>query len=418
MFKRVQVKKGGMEMKGKLFVTLIIVFVMGTLSSSRASTQIDWDTVPERTKTALYKAQQEMNENDHQRAIDILKRVEKKEKYNHFLIEFNMGTAYALTGQIDKAIYHLEKSSEMEPDYSPTWMNLGKLHYQQENFLQAGMALEKGFRCAPTKDMDILYMAMASYFQGNDLPKTIALGEEIIFDYKGSKDTVVSLLANAYVSTKNYDGAIKMLNTLLERNPGNYKGWKLLCHAYFNNQQFVEATIAYETYGYLHGLDRDERIVLGDLFFMSGVPIRAAQYYQDALKDGGSPEEHEKLAVYYYSAFEIDDALTSLEESIKGEMTVERLLLKAQLYYLQDDFGKAEQYYASAAEKMSNDGHEWLMAGYCAMRNGDNKKAKELLHKAMDFPSQRQEAQSILKIMSPAEEMKSLMTEYKQSEQI
>ena len=124
------------------------------------------------------------------------------------------------------------------------------------------------------------------------------------------------------------------------------------------------------------------------------------------------------MAVYYYSAFEIEGALTSLEESIKGEMTVERLLLKAQLYYLQDDFGKAEQYYASAAEKMSNDGHEWLMAGYCAMRNGDNKKAKELLNRAMDYPSQRQEAQSILKIMSPAEEMKSLMTEYKQSEQI
>ena len=67
---------------------------------------------------------------------------------------------------------------------------------------------------------------------------------------------------------------------------------------------------------------------------------------------------------------------------------------------------------------MSNDGHEWLMAGYCAMRNGDNKKAKELLHKAMDFPAQRQEAQSILKIMSPAEEMKELMTEYKQNEHI
>jgi tetratricopeptide (TPR) repeat protein len=408
--------KGGIGMKGKIFIVLIALFVIGIFSSSRASTQIDWDTVPERTKTALYKAQQEMNENDYPRAIDILMRVEKREKYNHFLIEFNIGTAYALSGQIGRAIDHLEKSAGMEPNYSPTWMNLGKLYYQQENFLQAGSALEKGFRSAPTRDMDILYMAMASYFQGNDLPKTIELGEEIVFEYKGSRDSVVSLLANAYISTKNYDGAIKMLNTLLQRNPNNYKGWKLLCHAYFNNQQYVEATIAYETYGYLHGLDRDDQIVLGDLFFMSGVPIRAAQYYQQALKNGGSPEEFEKLAVYFYSAFEIDGALTSLEESIKGEMTVERLLLKAQLYYLQDDFGKAEQYYVNAAEKMSKDGHEWLMAGYCAMRNGDNKKAKELLHRAMDYPSQRQEAQSILKIMSPAEEMKELMTEYKNSD--
>ena len=405
-------------MKDKFFVVLIALIVIGIFSSARASTQIDWDTVPERTKNALYKAQQEMNENEHQRAIDILKRVEKREKYNHFLIEFNMGTAYALGGQIDKAIYHLKKSSEMGPDYSPTWMNLGKLYYQQEKFLQAGAALEKGFRCAPTKDMDVLYMAMASYFQGNDLSKTIALGEEIVYDYKGTRDTVVSLLANAYISSKNYDGAIKMLRTLLERNPSNSKGWKLLCHAYFNNQQYVEATIAYEAFGYLHGLNRDELVVMGDLFYMSGVPTRAAHYYQQALKDGGSPEEYEKLAVYYYSAFEIDEALTSLEESIKGEETVERLLLKAQLHYLQDDFGKAEQYYARAAEKMSKDGHEWLMAGYCAMRNGDSKKAKELLGKAMDYPSQRQEAQSILNIMAPADEMKKLMADYNNNERI
>jgi len=259
---------------------------------------------------------------------------------------------------------------------------------------------------------------MASYFQGNDLSKTIALGEEIVYDYKGTRDTVVSLLANAYISSKNYDGAIKMLRTLLERNPSNSKGWKLLCHAYFNNQQYVEATIAYEAFGYLHGLNRDDLVVMGDLFYMSGVPTRAAQYYQQALKDGGSPEEYEKLAVYYYSAFEIDEALTSLEESIKGEETVERLLLKAQLHYLQDDFGKAEQYYARAAEKMSKDGHEWLMAGYCAMRNGDSKKAKELLGKAMDYPSQRQEAQSILNIMAPADEMKKLMADYNNNERI
>ena len=407
-----------MNMKRKLFIALVTVFVLGSLSWSRASEKIDWETVPERSKVALFKSQQEMNENKYQKAIDILLKVEKRERYNHFLIEFNLGTAYALNSQIDEAVQHLVKASEMEPHYAPTWMNLGKLYYQQEHFPEAGAALEKGFRCSPARDMDILYMAMASYFQGGDLPKSITLGEEIVFDYKGSKDSVVSLLANAYITTKNYSGAITMLRTLLERNPGNDKGWKLLCHAYFNNQQYVEATIAYEAYGYLKGLTRDELIVMGDLFYMSGVPVRATQYYQQALKDGGSPEEYEKLAVYYYSAFEIDGALTSLEESIKGEETVERLLLKAQLYYLQDDFGKAEQYYASAAEKMSKDGHEWLMAGYCAMRNGDSKKAKELLDRAMDYPEQRQEAQSILKIMAPADEMKKLMTEYKNSKRI
>ena len=105
--------------------------------------------------------------------------------------------------------------------------------------------------------------------------------------------------------------------------------------------------------------------------------------------------------------------LCVLVPCLNEEETVERLLLKAQLYYLQDKFGEAEKQYASAAELLTKDGHEWLMAGYCAMRNGDTKNAKQWLHKAMDYPSQRQEAQSILKMMAPAEEMKELMMAYK-----
>jgi len=411
--------EGGIAMKHTLVFFMSIVLAIGVFSSSNATEQIDWDTVPERTKLALFKAQQEMNETRHQKAIDsLLKFQKKRSKYNHFLIEFSLGTAFGLLNQHDQAIYHLEKAAEMEQHYFPIWMNLGKLYYQTENFSKAGAALEKGFRSATVKNPETLFMAMAAYFQSNDLTKTIAIGEELVFSYQSMKDPVVSLLANAYITTKNFNGAIKMLHHLLDNNPNNHKAWKLLCHAYFNNQQYTEATISYETYGYLQGLDRDELMVLGDLFFMSGVPVRATHYYQQALKDGGTPGELEKLAVYYYSAFDIDEAVSSLDEALQGEETVERLLLKAQLYYLQDEFGKAERYYANAAEKLSKDGHEWLMAGYCAMRNGDSKKAKQWLHKAMDYPEQQEEAQTILKIMAPAEEIKKLMTDYKYSEQI
>jgi tetratricopeptide (TPR) repeat protein len=400
-------------------LSLIMLVIFATPSPGDATEQIKWDKVPQRTKMVLFKAQQEMNENNYPKAIEILSKFrEKKSKYNHFLVEFNLGTAYGLSQQTDKAIYHLEQASEMEPNYSAIWMNLGKLYYQAKDFLRAGAALERGFNSATAKDPATLFMAMASYFQGNDLVKTIAVGEKLVFEYHSMKDEVVSLLANAYITTKDFEGAIRMLNVLLERNPNNGKAWKLLCHAYFNNQQYVEATISYEVYGYINGLSHDELLVMGDLFFMSGVPLRAAQYYEEALRDGGSPEEHEKLSVYYYSSFEIDAALTSLETALSKEETVERLLLKAQLHYLQEEFGKAEQYYASAAEKLSKDGHEWLMAGYCAMRNGDNSRAKQLLNKAMDYPSQRQEAQSILKIMAPAEEIKKLMKDYKEHEAI
>lgn len=400
-------------MRQNLFIFLVVTLILAGSIVTHAQEQIQWNKIPERTKVALFKAQQEMNQNQYEKAIEILlKFQERSAKYNHFLVEFNLGTAYGLQDQPEKAIVHLKRASEMEQHYSPIWMNLGKLYYQTKNFPQAGAALEQGFRCATAKNPEILYMAMAAYFQANDYEKTTALGEELVFKFRSMNDSVVSLLANTYIVTKNFTGAIKTLRYLLDTDPNNHKAWKLLCSAYFNNQQYVEATIAYEVYGYLNGLKRDESVILGDLFFMSGVPVRAAQYYEQALKEGGSSEEYEKLAVYYYSAYEIEEAIGSLDEALNEEETVERLLLKAQLYYLQDKFGEAEKHYASAAELLTKDGHEWLMAGYCAMRNGDTKNAKQWLYKAMDYPSQRQEAQSILKMMAPAEEMKELMMAY------
>jgi len=401
-------------MRHQILFFLITILIIAGSSFSHALEQIQWDKIPERTKVLLFKAQQEMNQNQYEKAIEILLKFQKrKSKYNHFLVEFNLGTAYGLHNEPEKAIDHLEKASEMEQHYSPIWMNLGKLYYQIKNFLKAGAALEQGFRCATAKNPETLYMAMAAYFQANDYKQTTALGEELVFKFRSMNDAVVSLLTNTYIVTKNFTGAIKTLQYLLDNNPNNHKAWKLLCSAYFNNQQYVEATIVYEVYGYLNGLNREESIILGDLFFMSGVPVRASQYYEQALKEGGSSEEYEKLAVYYYSAYEIGEAISSLDEALNKEETVERLLLKAQLYYLQDKFGEAEKHYAKAAELLTKDGHEWLMAGYCAMRNGDAKNAKQWLHKAMDYPSQRQEAQSILKMMAPAEEIKKLMMAYK-----
>jgi hypothetical protein len=81
-------------------------------------------------------------------------------------------------------------------------------------------------------------------------------------------------------------------------------------------------------------------------------------------------------------------------------------LLKAQLSYLQDNFGDAQQYYADAAKTFSEDGHEWLMAGYCAMRDGDTATAKKWLLEASKYPDQRNEAQNLIKMISDREKLR------------
>lgn len=405
----------------KKTVALIVLWGCMAVGGAMANEggEIKWDTVPDQTKTALYEAQQDMNDGKMDKALeDLLYFQKKRSKYNHFLIEFNIGTLYGLQKQPDKAVVYLERAAALEKSYSPIWLNLGKLYYQMQVFDKAGAALEQSFRCSVQQATDILYMAMASFYQAGDLAKAAALGEELVQVYRSDRPEIVSLLAGIYIQQEKFGSAVAMLESLLGNNPSDDNLWKMLAQAHFKNQKFREAAIAYETYGYLKGLSREELLVMGDLFTMVGVPLRAAQYYELALQSGGTAEDREKLSVAYYCAYEFDRASAAVDDALKEKPTAERMLLKAQLSYLQERFIEAQKYYVQAAKLMSKDGHEWLMAGYCAMRSGNTDRARKLLSKAAEFSTQRQDALAMLKALQPVEDFKKSMQEFKDAQQV
>lgn len=398
-------------------VAALVLVVLLQAGRCGAAAQIDWDAIPERTRVELHRAQQLMNENRFEEAIARLQKFkERGERYQHFLIDFNIGTAYGMMGRYGSAIEHLEQAVAREVGYAPLWLNLGKLYYQEKIFDKSGAALEKGFGCDLQKDPEVLFMAMAAWYQAGDLPGVIRLGEELVTTYRRDTFEIVSLLANAYITTENYAGAVAMLTRLIERNPDNARLWKLVTQAYFKNQEYEKAVVAYETYGYLKPLSREEILIMGDLFTMIGVPRRAAQYYERALHRGGTAEEFEKMSVAYYAAYEFDQAIESIDRALGERENHERLLLKAQLYYLQDKFSTARELYARAGTLMCKDGHEWLMAGYCAMRDGDLEIARELLTRATAFPTQRQEATAMLNMLMPAQEREEMLAAMREAE--
>jgi tetratricopeptide (TPR) repeat protein len=378
--------------------------------------EIDWEKVSEKTKMALYDAQQEMAKNNYRKAIDLLHKFQaKRPEHNHFLLDFNIGTAYGFLGDTDKAIEHLEKAAALEKNYAPLLLNLGKLYYQKKDFAKAATAVEQGFALSPQKDPEVLFMAMAGYFQANNLDKTIELGRDLLFNYRFEKNDVVGILASAYITKGNLPEAISMIKKITERDPGNDTYWKLIAQAYFKNQQYRDATVAYEIYGHLKDLSRDEVMIMGDLFTMIGLPLRAAQYYEEALRNGGTAEEFDKLSIAYYCAYEFDRAIKTVDKALAVNAGTERLLLKAQLYYVQDNYAEAQNLYMQAAQNMSRDGHEWLMAGYCAMRKGNVQMARDLLRKASEYPAQRQDALAMIKSLSSGEEINKAMQEFKQA---
>lgn len=127
--------------RGVLFLLLIGIFA--TPSKPLYASPLDWFKTPDQ------QAQQAVNQGDWQTAEKLFKRPDWQaassyalEKYDHTikLLEqsnrqaadnYNLGNAYALAGQTDKAIQSYEKALEQDPQLTAAKENLEYLKQQQ-----------------------------------------------------------------------------------------------------------------------------------------------------------------------------------------------------------------------------------------------------------------------------------------------
>lgn len=68
---------------------------------------------------------------------------------NYALGYYQMGFLQQNLGNLPKAILAYEKSAELDPSFSDTWVKLVRLHNEQNNPLGASLALEKGLKACP-----------------------------------------------------------------------------------------------------------------------------------------------------------------------------------------------------------------------------------------------------------------------------
>lgn len=106
------------NLKRKLKLTLLIIFLNSFLvfNCIAQETPINWNDIPRETRVALYEAQQLINQNQFEQAISELIRFQKRRsRFNHYLIEFNIGTCYGFI-----------RKCARKPGSSSPWMNCAK----------------------------------------------------------------------------------------------------------------------------------------------------------------------------------------------------------------------------------------------------------------------------------------------------
>jgi tetratricopeptide (TPR) repeat protein len=348
---------------------------------------------------ALYEAQQAMELKDNIKAAEILRTfIRENPKKNHYLLEFHLANALALLGKSKEALIHYEKTLALNPGLSAAWQNLGKTHLDLGNHLDAGNAFLKSYETGETKDGSILYYAAVSYLMGKKADKALPHLETLASGKAGDpRSEWLEALLKAYLDLKQEDKAFKLIHRLLDEQGANPRWWKFLAQLHLQKGEYLHAAEALTIHSYLTTPKEQEIVLLGDLYHVIGIPVKAVEYYEKAIQIENNPAVYEKLASAYISAHKPTKAENALEQALKKEPTAKLWSLLGKAYYEGELYEDAFKAFSQSVRLDPENGEYPLMMGYCALQLKNKDRAMMALQNASQFPGQRKIAKELLK---------------------
>jgi tetratricopeptide (TPR) repeat protein len=390
-------------MKKIAIITILAGFIISAACSA-AMAQDDerpvetMEDVPRKGRLALFKAQEKKSKGDFEGAAEILGKFVEKNDDVHFLIHYNYGNTLLSIDNPEEALQQYQASVDLEPRFWQGWLNLGETAYNLEQYPRAAEAIMSGYRLSPERNPRLLYFAAAAYLMAEAPEKSKPLLEELVFEDRDEpKLDWYRALIMSCIELEDTEGGRRAADRMLEVFPDNPDAWKLAFQYHASNQDYRRAAVAMTVKGYLEPLERNEMMMLGSLYTAIEVPWIATSYYEQAVASESSPEDFEKLASVYMAAHEPQKALETLERALSEGPTAKLWSLLGDLYYMEGDYEKAYESYASCYGLDPMSGRSLLMMGFCALELGNPDDAAVHLEKAVDFPDYSSNASALLK---------------------
>ena len=369
---------------------------------SLAADEKPMDTIKEvnrRARLAMFKAQEERDQGKYEKATEMLEEfIVEHPDLDHYLLRFSLGSNYTLLGQHDKALIQYQKCVALEPRYSQGWLNLGEAAYSMEQYGWAADAIVHGYETAETKSPKLLYYAAASYILDGKAEEAKPLLVELLYseDFDHLELDWYRAMISASLQTEDKPAAERAVAAMLSSFADDPEAWTLAFQVAASHNDYRQASVALIITGYLRPLTEQERMQLGDLLSAVEIPALASRHYEEALADGGKPEQFERLVSAYLAAFDSEKALATLERALELEPTSRLWSLKGDLHYMEEQFQEAIDAFESSLSLDPEQGRARLMQAYCAIELKDYSIARAHLNRAMKFEDQKDTALGIL----------------------
>ncbi len=149
-----------------------------------------------------------------------------------------LALTYYYREKVDTAISILNKTIELLPDYSPTYVNLSDIFYYQQEFDSAMVYIKKAQNIAPDSTSYIINEG-SILIQKKELDQALKLFQNV---YEKDKNNATALYSISYVYyTASYlDSALKYINLAIDKKE-KADFYKLKAEIFYSSSRFSDA---------------------------------------------------------------------------------------------------------------------------------------------------------------------------------
>ena len=387
-----------MRPKMKIQACRLVAMLLAVLVSMVGNSKAKAPDLPPAVQKTVYEAQQAIKKKHYEKARQILEGfLRKSPQKDHYLVEFTLGNVLLFLGMESESIRHFKKAVELCPGYGPAWQNLGKTYFDLKQYGKAGNCFWKAFEAGKKKDPDLLYNVAVCYLMAGKERKALP---HLEFLARGMAGRPKAEWLEAYLKTcldlKQKKKAIQTVKRLLDREGTDPRWWRTLGNLYLESGNYKKALACLTICSYLSPLKRKEIILLGDLSYSIGLPLRAAKYYQKAIDRQEDISTYRKLANAYIAGHNYNEAIKILAKALRFKPSFEMWAMMGDLYYQQEDFEKAYHAYSQSVRLNPKNGRALLMMGYCALHMHRNDAARRAFVKAAQFSENQKKVRQVL----------------------
>ena len=383
----------------KAVVCSLLLSLLAVVLTFQAAT-LQAAELPSEVRKALYEAGQAMEAKKISDAESILIRYRQDHAdLPHHLVEFTLGNALAMQNKPKDALNRYKQAVELEPGHAPAWQNLGKTALDLNDHALAGKALTRAYELEGKKNHDLLFNGCLAYILGGKSKDALPGLEALTSGQAGKpKAPWLEALLKVYLDLGQEKKAAQTLEGMVTRDGDSADLWKLLAQLRARQNEYKKSLTAWEIYTGMREATTEELVLMGDLYAAVGVPVKAAQSYEQALTRKECSRLREKLINAHLAARNPAKAAQSARQAIERTPSAALWQALGRALFDQGQYLEAMAAFEQSALLNPKDGTAHLLRGHCALRLKKRDLALAALEQARQFPAHRDQATALLQV--------------------